>query len=71
VRAFTRNQEVPSPLCFEPPDGAKVEYAPGERMRFGFIVVDQAAEHMPYFIYRVLEVDREATVWGRYERRHP
>jgi hypothetical protein len=51
VRAFTRNQEVPSPLCFEPPDGAKLEYAPGERMRFGFIVVDQAAEYMPYFIH--------------------
>ncbi len=50
MRAFTKNQEVPSPLRFEPPDGTKPEYAPGERMRFGFIVVDQAAEYMPYFI---------------------
>jgi hypothetical protein len=40
-------------------------------MRFGFIVVDQAAEHMPYFLYRVVEVERGATVWGCYDRRHP
>ncbi len=40
-------------------------------MRFGFIVVDQAAEHMPCFLYRVLEVERGASVWGCYDRRHP
>ena len=50
MRAFTKNQEVP-PYVFEPPDSAKLEYAPGERMRLGFIVVDQAAEYMPYFIH--------------------
>lgn len=28
-----------------------MEYAPGERMRFGFTVIGRAADYMPYFIY--------------------
>jgi hypothetical protein len=51
AREFARNQEVPRPYVFEPPDGTKMEYEPGERMSFGFTVVGQAAEYMPYFIY--------------------
>lgn len=50
AREFAKNQEVPRPYVFEPPDGTKMEYAPGERMRFGFTVVGRAAEYMPYFI---------------------
>jgi hypothetical protein len=36
---------------FEPPEGTKMEYAVGEKMRFGFTVVGRAAEYMTYFIY--------------------
>jgi len=39
AREFAKNREVPRPYVFEPPDGTKMEYAPGERMRFGFTVV--------------------------------
>jgi hypothetical protein len=51
AREFAKNQEVPRPYVFEPPEGTKMEYAPGEKMRFGFTVVGRAAEYMPYFIY--------------------
>ena len=51
ARDFAKNREVPRPYVFEPPEGTKMEYAPGERMRFGFTVVGRAADYMPYFIY--------------------
>lgn len=51
AKDFAKNREVPRPYVFEPPDGTKMEYAPGERMRFGFTVVGRAAEYMPYFVY--------------------
>jgi hypothetical protein len=51
AREFAKNQEVPRPYIFEPPDGTKMEYASGEKMSFGFTVVGRAADYMPYFIY--------------------
>ena len=51
AREFAKNREVPRPYVFEPPDGTKMEYEPGEKMRFGFTVVGRAAEYMPYFVY--------------------
>jgi hypothetical protein len=51
AREFAKNKEVPRPYVFEPPEGTKMEYAAGEKMRFGFTVVGRAAEYMPYFIY--------------------
>jgi hypothetical protein len=71
VRDFTKTRKCPHPYVFEPPDGAKLEYAPRERMRLGFIVVDQVAEYMPPFIYAFSKLKGGATVWGRYDRRHP
>ncbi|MGI8538241.1 MAG: CRISPR system precrRNA processing endoribonuclease RAMP protein Cas6 [Rubrobacteraceae bacterium] len=51
MREFAKNKELPRPYLFEPPDGTKMEYEPGEKMRFGFTVVGRAAEYMPYFIF--------------------
>ena len=51
ARDFAKNREVPRPYVFEPPEETKMEYEPGERMRFGFTVVGRAADYMPYFIY--------------------
>ncbi len=51
AREFARNREVPRPYLFEPPEETRMEYDPGEKMRFGFTVVGRAAEYMPYFIY--------------------
>jgi len=51
MRDFSKNQQMPRPYVFEPPEGTRLEYAPGERMRFGFTVVGRAADYMPYFIY--------------------
>jgi len=51
ARDFAKNREVPRPYVFEPPEETKMEYEPGERMRFGFTTVGRAADYMPYFIY--------------------
>jgi hypothetical protein len=59
AREFAKNQEVPRPYVFEPPDGTKMEYASGEKMRFGFTVVGRAAEYMPYFIYAFSKMGNE------------
>jgi hypothetical protein len=36
-----------------------MEYAAGEKMRFGFTVVGRAAEYMPYFIYAFSKMGEE------------
>ncbi len=59
ARDFARNQEVPRPYVFEPPEDTKMEYAPGERMRFGFTVVGRAADYMPYFIFAFSKMGEE------------
>lgn len=59
ARDFAKNQEMPRPYVFEPPDGTKMEYRPGERMRFGFTTVGHAAEYMPYFIYAFSKMGEE------------
>lgn len=51
MRDFAKNKELPRPYIFEPPEDTKMEYAPGEAMRFGFTVVGRAADYMPYFIF--------------------
>ena len=68
AREFARNQEVPRPYVFEPPDGTKMEYEPGERMHFGFTVVGRAAEYMPYFIYAFSKMGDEGV--GRRRARY-
>ena len=59
AREFARNQDVPRPYVFEPPDGTRMEYEPGEEMRFGFTVVGRAADYMLYFIYAFSKMGEE------------
>ena len=68
AREFAKNREVPRPYVFEPPEGTKMEYAPGEKMRFGFTVVGLAAEYMPYFIYAFSKMGEEGI--GRLRARY-
>ena len=68
ARDFARNQEVPRPYVFEPPEDTKMEYAPGERMRFGFTVVGRAADYMPYFIFAFSKMGEEGV--GRLKARY-
>lgn len=51
MRGFAKNQELPRPYIFEPPEDTKMEYEPGETMTFGFTSIGRAAEFMPYFIF--------------------
>src|SRR5215208_6664850 len=68
AREFAKNQEVPRPYVFEPPEETKMEYAPGERMRFGFTVIGRAAEYMPYFVYAFSKMGDEGV--GRRKARY-
>jgi hypothetical protein len=68
ARDFARNKEVPRPYVFEPPEETKMEYAPGERMRFGFTVIGRAAEYMPYSIYAFSKMGEEGV--GRRRARY-
>ena len=68
ARDFAKNRDVPRPYVFEPPEETKMEYAPGERMRFGFTVVGRAAEYMPYFIYAFSKMGEEGV--GRLRARY-
>ena len=45
-----------------------MEYAPGERMRFGFTVVGRAADYMPYFIFAFSKMGEEGV--GRLKARY-
>jgi hypothetical protein len=67
----TKNREVRRPYVFEPPDGTKMEYGPGEKMRFGFTVVGRAADYMPYFIFAFSKMGEEGVgrLKARYELR--
>jgi hypothetical protein len=56
------------PDVFEPPEGTKMDYAPGEEMSFGFTVVGRAAEYMPYFIYAFSKMGEEGI--GRLRARY-
>jgi len=68
AREFAKNREVPRPYVFEPPDGTRMEYGAGEKMRFGFTVVGRAAEYMPYFIYAFSKMGDEGV--GRLKARY-
>ncbi len=68
ARDFARNKEVPRPYVFEPPEDTKMEYASGERMRFGFTVVGRAADYMPYFIFAFSKMGEEGV--GRLKARY-
>lgn len=68
ARDFAKNKEVPRPYIFEPPGETRMEYEPGERMRFGFTVVGRAAEYMPYFVYAFSKMGEEGV--GRRRARY-
>src|SRR5829696_4994230 len=65
---FAKNRQVPRPYVFEPPNGTRMEYEPGERMRFGFTVVGRAADYIPYFIYAFSKMGEEGV--GRLKARY-
>jgi len=69
ARDFAKNKEVPRPYVFEPPEATKMEYEPGEKMRFGFTVVGRAAQYMPYFVYAFSKMGDEGVrrLRARYE----
>ena len=68
AREFAKNQEVPRPYVFEPPEQTKMEYRRGDVMRFNFTVVGRAADYIPYFVYGFSKMGREGV--GRLRARY-
>lgn len=49
---------VPRPFVIEPPSDGKTRYEPGERLRFGLLLVGKAIGYLPYFILAFRELGR-------------
>ena len=56
---------IPRPFVLEPPLEAKTEYAPGETMEFGLVLVGRAVEFFPYFVVTFRELGELGIGRGR------
>lgn len=63
--ALRNYRAVPHPFILEPPLETKQEYATGEAICFGLILVGRAAEYLPYFIYSFAELGKVGLGRGR------
>jgi hypothetical protein len=48
-----RGHEIPRPVTVKPPTTDKVDYLPGERLRFGLTIIGDALNLLPYVIMAV------------------
>ena len=56
---------APHPFVIEPPQEAKEIYEPGERIEVGVVLIGQALNQLPYFIYAFDEMGRRGMGQGR------
>ena len=52
---------VPHPFVIEPPADDRDEYAEGDNLRFGLILVGKAIEYLPYFIFTFEELGKNGS----------
>lgn len=57
--------EVPRPFVIEPPLDTKTSYQPGERLKFGLVLVGKAIEYLPYFVVVFRELGKQGLGRGR------
>lgn len=64
--------KVPHPFVIEPPAPEKQTFAPGEEFSFHVILIGQAIDYLPYFIYTFTELGKQGIGQGRgkYELLH-
>jgi len=57
--------EVPRPFVIEPSLETKTGYQPGERLKFGLVLVGKAIEYLPYFVVVFRELGKRGLGRGR------
>lgn len=57
--------KVPHPFVIEPPDTEKQSFEPGEAFSFQVILIGQAIDYLPYFIYTFTELGKQGIGQGR------
>jgi|YelNatPaOPRAMG01_1025707.scaffolds.fasta_scaffold21274_3 hypothetical protein len=56
---LSKNQDIPRPFIFRPPQTRRTRFAPGERFAFGLVLVGRALDYLPYFVLAFRELSRE------------
>jgi len=51
-------QDVPRPFVIEPPEDDRTEYAPGDELDFGLVLIGRGVEYLPFFIAAFKELGR-------------
>ncbi|MCK6469903.1 MAG: CRISPR system precrRNA processing endoribonuclease RAMP protein Cas6 [Candidatus Brocadia sinica] len=57
--------KVPHPFVIEPPNTEKQSFEPGEEFAFHVILIGQAIDYLPYFIYTFTELGKQGIGQGR------
>ncbi|WP_347274283.1 CRISPR system precrRNA processing endoribonuclease RAMP protein Cas6 [Candidatus Kuenenia sp.] len=57
--------KVPHPFVIEPPVTEKQTFAPGEEFSFHLILIGNAIDYLPYFIYTFTELGKQGIGQGR------
>jgi hypothetical protein len=57
--------KVPHPFVIEPPVTEKQSFEPGEEFSFHLILIGQAIDYLPYFIYTFTELGKQGIGQGR------
>ena len=56
---------APHPFVLWPPAETRLDYAPGEELVFGLVLIGRAVDHLPYFIYTLEEMGKAGIGRGR------
>ncbi len=62
---FGRSSAVPHPFVLELPLDERTEFAPGEQLTFGLVLVGKATDFLPYFVVALRDMGRAGLGRGR------
>jgi hypothetical protein len=58
AEALSKNEAVPRPFVIEPSDKGDTQFAAGDWLDFGVVLVGRAIDHLPYFVLAFEELGR-------------
>lgn len=65
AQALRNLENIPRPFVFEPPLETQQEYAAGEKLSFGLVLIGRGIKFLPYFIVSLDELGRVGIGKGR------